>query len=171
MEVNGAGNTEPVAPGESGSESEQVLLERLAARRAELDAREAELAMRADLVAAAEARLEERTQALVVLEARVNAMVEEQQAVEEGDFAGIVAMYEVMKPSEAATIFDDLDMNVLLRVARAIKPRKMSPILAKMNPERAQALTVALALDEIQSEAPALPDVSDLSSLPQIVGQ
>jgi flagellar motility protein MotE (MotC chaperone) len=171
MQVNGGGQIEPLVAEGGGSFTEQQILERLAARRAELDARETELAMRLDLVAAAEAKLEERTQALLALEARVNALVEEQKAVEEGDFAGLIAMYEVMKPSEAAIIFDELDMNVLLRVARGINPRKMSPILAKMEPERAQDLTVALAQDATQPAEPTMPNVGDLSSLPQIVGQ
>ena len=53
--------------------------------------------------------------------------------METGQFAGIVAMYETMKPKDAANIFNELDMEVLLRVAKTMSPRKMAPILAEMD--------------------------------------
>ena len=57
----------------------------------------------------------------------------------------IVAMYENMKPKEAARIFDRLDMRILAEVATTLKPRTMSEILAQMTPESAERLTVELA--------------------------
>jgi len=149
--------------------TEQVLLERLSTRRADLDAYEQELAMRASLVEAAEKRIEERTQTLQALEGQIAALVEERKKMEEGQFAELVAMYSNMKPKDAASIFNDLDMNILVRVAKQITPRKMSPILAAMTTARAQELTVRLAsldggpVEEMSS--------SDLAALPQIVGQ
>jgi flagellar motility protein MotE (MotC chaperone) len=83
-------------------------------------------------------------------------------------------MYEQMKPGEAATIFNDLDMQVLVKVAGGMNPRKMAPILAKMTSVRAQALTLALAAIEPEpTVAVVTPPVGpqDLSALPQIVGQ
>jgi len=74
-----------------------------------------------------------------------------------------------MKAADAATIFDTLDMNVLVRLARRINPRKMAPIMAKMNPDRAQALTIRLA--DGQSEPTIDLQGTDLANLPQIVGQ
>jgi flagellar motility protein MotE (MotC chaperone) len=150
-------------------ESETALLGRLAERRAELDAREAELDMRMALVEAAEKRIEERTAALAALEVRINAMVEEKRTLEEAQFVAVVAMYETMKPKDAAAIFDQLDMQVLLRVSRAMNPRKMAPIMAKMNPGRAQALTAAMAVDRVE---PTIEVGSqDLDALPQIIGE
>jgi flagellar motility protein MotE (MotC chaperone) len=149
--------------------TEQALLERLAARRTELDTYEQELAMRASLVEAAEKRIEERQQTLEVIEAQIATLVEERKEMEEGQFAGIVAMYETMKPKDAATIFNALDIEVLLRVAKMMSPRKMAPILAEMDTMRAQELTVRMAsastdpLDQMAPEA--------LAELPQIVGQ
>jgi flagellar motility protein MotE (MotC chaperone) len=80
-----------------------------------------------------------------------------------------VAMYETMKAKEAATIFNQLDMPVLLRVTRAMNPRKMAPILARMDPMRAKSLTAGLATEEVEPSLDVL--VEDLTSLPQIVGQ
>ncbi len=54
-------------------------------------------------------------------------------------------IYESMKPDDAARIFEDLDMPVLLRVLGRMSERKSAPILAEMNAERAQAVTLELA--------------------------
>jgi hypothetical protein len=60
-------------------------------------------------------------------------------------FMGIITMYEGMKPKEAATVFDRLEMSVLYDIASQIAPRKMSDILGLMQPEAAERLTVELA--------------------------
>jgi flagellar motility protein MotE (MotC chaperone) len=166
MELNSAGVLAPME-GEGGSEAE--LLDRLGERRDSLDAREKELEMRMALVEAAEKRLDERTETLKAIEAKINALVDEKKASENEQFASIVAMYETMKPKEAATIFNQLDMGVLMRVAKAMNPRKMAPVLAKMDPLKAKSLTAGLATEQPE---PALDTpVEDLASLPQIVGQ
>jgi len=166
MEVNSAG---ALVPMEANGGSEVELLGRLSERRDALDAREKELEMRLALVEAAEKRLDERTATLKAVEAKINALVDEKKSAEKEQFAGIVAMYETMKPKEAATIFNQLDMSVLMRVAQAMNPRKMAPILARMDPLKAKSLTSGLAAEEVE---PALDTpVEDLASLPQIVGQ
>ncbi len=166
---DGAGNIVPLADAEGTPASETAILERLAVRRSELDTREAELEMRMALVEAAEKRIEERTAVLEALEARIDAMVDEKRTLEESQFVAVVSMYETMRPKDAAPIFDQLDMSVLLRVARAMNPRKMAPILAKMNPSRAQELTAGLAVDRVEPTIELTGE--DLGALPQIVGQ
>jgi flagellar motility protein MotE (MotC chaperone) len=167
LELNAEGKLAPVTADE-GSATE--LASRLGERRADLDAREKELEMRLALVEAAEKRIEERSAVLKALEAQIGALVEEKKSDEKEQFAGIVAMYETMKPKEAATIFNALDNEVLLRVARAMNPRKMAPILARMDPLKAKSLTTGLARQEAEPTV-APGTVEDLASLPQIVGQ
>jgi flagellar motility protein MotE (MotC chaperone) len=79
-------------------------------------------------------------------------------------------MYENMKPKDAAAIFNELDMPVLLGVAKAMNPRKMAPILARMTPLKAKALTDGIAAADAP-EAPVVAVSQDLTNLPQIVGQ
>lgn len=158
----------PLSSGEA-SLTEQALIERLSTRRTELESFEQELAMRASLVEAAEKRIAERQQTLEAIESQIASLVEQRKAMEEGQFAGIVAMYETMKPKDAANIFNALDIEVLLRVAKMMSPRKMAPILAEMDTNRAQELTVRMAsasVDPLDQMAP-----EDLAALPQIVGQ
>lgn len=166
MEVDSAGVMAPMAV-DAGSEAD--LLGRLGERRDALDSREKELDMRMALVEAAEKRLDERTATLKAIEAKINALVDEKKSAEKEQFTSIVAMYETMKPKEAATIFNQLDMPVLLRVARAMNPRKMAPILARMDPMKAKSLTSGLALEEAEPTLDVAAE--DLNSLPQIVGQ
>jgi flagellar motility protein MotE (MotC chaperone) len=149
--------------------TERALLERLSTRRAELEAYEQELSMRASLVDAAEKRIEERQATLEGIESQIASLVEQRKAMEEGQFAAIVAMYGTMKPKDAAAIFDQLDMEVLVRVAKMMTPRKMAPILAAMNTGRAQELTVRLASAETDPLESMTPE--NLAALPQIVGQ
>lgn len=149
--------------------TEQVLLDRLAARRTELETYEQELSLRASLIDAAEKRANERTSTLEALEAQIATLVEERKRLEEEQFTSIVSMYQTMKPKDAATIFNQLEIDILVRVAKMMSPRKMAPILAAMDTVRAQELTVRLASET--SENPDQMQAADLAALPQIVGQ
>jgi flagellar motility protein MotE (MotC chaperone) len=166
--MDGAGNIVPMGA-ENGSANQNAVIERLGERRTTLDEREQELDMRMSLVEAAEKRLAERTAVLQALEARINSLVDQNKVAEEAQFKGVVAMYETMKPKEAAAILNELDMPTLLRVASAISPRKMAPIMAKMDPVKAKDLTANMAVD--QAEPTVEITGEDLAALPQIVGQ
>jgi flagellar motility protein MotE (MotC chaperone) len=135
----------PLDTGRAQSPAEMAILTRLQERRNELDARAKEIEMRESLLKAAEKRLEGRLAELKDLEARINTAV---QSREEGDaarFKNVVTMYENMKAKDAAKIFDRLDLRILVEVAKEINPRRMSDIMAQMQPDSAQQLTVELA--------------------------
>ncbi|SEP98528.1 Flagellar motility protein MotE, a chaperone for MotC folding [Devosia sp. YR412] len=168
-ELGPDGQPVPINASSSASATEQQLLDRLVARRTELQQYEADLALRASIVDAAEKRIEERATTLEALENQISTLVDQRQEMEAGQFASIVAMYENMRPKDAATIFNNLDMAVLLQVAKTMAPRKMAPILAAMDAPRAQELTVAMANLAEQPPTQMTPD--DLAALPQIVGQ
>lgn len=162
---------EKIAIGSAGGvdDTEKAVLERLGERRTSLEIREQQLQERASLVEAAELRLAERIAGLEAVEQRINALVEEKKALDNAQFAGVVNMYETMKPADAALIFDSLNMDVLLRVARSMNSRKMAPVLAKMETKRATDLTAMLA--EIEPEPQLNAPVDNLADLPQIVGK
>jgi flagellar motility protein MotE (MotC chaperone) len=162
------GNKTPLTGADGKSLTQDVVLQRLSERRAELDKQAAALNMREAIVEAAEKQMQERADALKALEAQIAALSDQKKAAEDGQFVAIVNMYETMKPQEAAAIFNGLDMAVLARVAKAMSPRKMAPILAKMTSARAQELTTRLAAADTQV-ATAVP-AADPNALPQIVG-
>jgi len=172
---NASGNLVPLSDTIKDASSETAINDRLSARRAELDAREKELEMRTTLLDAAEKRIEERSAELKAMEEKISKLVDDNKTAEQQQFVSLVAMYENMKPKDAATIFNQLDMPVLLGVAKAMNPRKMAPILAKMDPLKAKALTDGIAASDTPPETTAdasPPAVTpDLTNLPQIVGQ
>lgn len=124
---------------------ERAILERLHERRTELDSRDRDLDMRENLIKVAEKRLAAHVAELKEVEKRITAAHEARDEDEAKRFKSIVAMYENMKPKDAARIFDRLDMKVLVEVSTQLKPRTMSEIMAAMSAEAAQRLTVELA--------------------------
>ncbi|WP_321502595.1 hypothetical protein [Breoghania sp.] len=127
------------------SRSERVVLERLRQRRKELDEREAHQRLREDLLKAAEQRIESRVSELKQLEARIGVAVDEKKKQEEQEFMNLARMYESMRAKDAARIFDRLELSILVKVARAMKPAKVADVMAKMQPEVAERLTIELA--------------------------
>ena len=59
-----------------------------------------------------------------------------------------------MKPRDAATIFNDLDMPVLLQVVDRMKEAKAAPVLAAMQPDKARDVTAQLARMRTHRDAP-----------------
>jgi flagellar motility protein MotE (MotC chaperone) len=127
------------------SESERTLLLDLRKRSVELDAREAALGAREAVLAAAETRIGQRVTELGVLQKRLEALETARRGHDEANWSGLVKLYETMKPRDAAAIFNDLDMAVLLPVVDRMKETKAALVLAAMLPERARQVTAELA--------------------------
>jgi len=147
--------TGPVEP--PISDSERTLLLDLRGRRAELDAQAAALAAREATLGAAEKRLAGRLDELNALQKRLEALGAERQAHEEANWRGLVKLYETMRPRDAAGIFNDLDLAVLLPVLDRMKEAKAAPVLAAMQPERARQVTAELAQMRTRAVTPAGP--------------
>jgi len=127
------------------SDEEIILLQQLSKRREEIDARAREIEQRSVLLSAAEERIEQKMEELRGLQAAIQEMLIEHDEQEEAQMRSLVKIYENMKPKDAARIFEQLDMIVLLEVVDRMKERKVAPILAKMNPSKAKAVTLELA--------------------------
>jgi flagellar motility protein MotE (MotC chaperone) len=125
--------------------AEVELLQQLAERRAELDRRAAELRQREVVLQAAETRVDEKIAKLAALEKEIGGLVDKQSDEDAARVKSLVKIYETMKPHDAARIFEQLDMPVLLNVVEHMKERNAAPILAGMDPARARAVTLALA--------------------------
>ncbi len=128
------------------SQSEIALLEALSKRRKELDAREAKLNLRFNLLKAAEKRIDDKISKLEKIRDDIELRTVQQKKQQNDRFKKLVSIYEGMKPKEAARIFSSLDSKVVLQVAERIAPRKMSAILAKMEANAAERLTIQLAI-------------------------
>ena len=108
------------------SASERAILERLQARRQELETRAREIEIRESLLKSAEKRIEGKVEELKAVEARISTASGVKSEADAARFKGIITMYEGMKPKDAAKVFDRLEMAVLYEIASQIAPRKMS---------------------------------------------
>lgn len=129
------------------------LLADLRARRTQLATREQALAAREALLHATEARIDERMSQMAALQTRLEQQDAERRAHEAANWAGLVKLYETMKPREAATIFNDLDQQVLLGLLDRMKEAKAALVLGAMSPDRARDATAALAKARARREA------------------
>ncbi len=135
------------------SQSEIELLQNLAARRKEIDQREQEVKQREVLLAAAEKRLEGKIGELKDVQIQIEGLIRKYNAQEETEIKRLVTIYEGMKPKDAARIFDQLDLKILLGIIERMREAKSSPIIAQMTPERAKEITTQIAQ---RREMPAL---------------
>jgi flagellar motility protein MotE (MotC chaperone) len=171
-----AGRKIPLDQPRAASAGERALLERLQERRQELDARARELDLRESMLKAAEKKLERQVAVENAEQAKGGGpdagkggpaggpMAERKEDADKARLKGVVSMYEIMKPKDAAKIFDRLDIKVLIELATQIKPQRMSEIMAQMSAEAAEKLTVELA--SRGADRPVNP-----SALPKIEGR
>ncbi|HEV2563179.1 MAG TPA: hypothetical protein VGT78_13655 [Rhizomicrobium sp.] len=155
---------------ENASAAEVDVLTSLSKRRAELDAREQDLAMRANLIAAAEQRVDGKIDNLKQLQTQIEQLLGQRDAAAQKQLDGLVKTYSSMKPHDAARIFDALNETVLLAVASEMKPDVLGSILAAMQPDAAQKLTVKLAnrLNLPEQTAMAAPAQTAAVALPAL---
>jgi flagellar motility protein MotE (MotC chaperone) len=147
--------------------AERAILERLQQRREEIDTRARELDLRESLIQNAEKRMDSRIDELKGVETRIKTETEQKSESEDARLKSLITIYENMKPRDAAKIFNGLEDSVLVEVAAKINPRTMAEILAQMQADVAQRLTVELASRAQQTPQPG----AGPGDLPKIDGQ
>ena len=135
---------QPAMP-EPVSLTERVLLEKLGARREALKQKSDELELREKMLGEAERKLETGLGDLKQAEDKADTSGKTKADTEKAGLKNLVTMYETMKPKDAARVFDRLGQDVLVPLVLAMNPRKMAEVLAVMQPDAAEKLTVALA--------------------------
>lgn len=131
------------------------LFQDLSERRKALEEKEKQIAAREALLKAGERELDQKFRELTVLKKEIEGLLQQQSDEEQARIKSLVTIYENMKPKEAARVFDTLDMDVLVSIISRMAERKVSPVLAEMNPERARAVTIILAQEK---QLPSMPD-------------
>jgi flagellar motility protein MotE (MotC chaperone) len=127
------------------TQNELDLLQNLSKRREELDQREKDFDLKSSVLAASEKHLSDKIAEMKALEAelkKVLTMYDEKQSMQ---IKSLVKVYENMKPADAANIFNEMQMPILLEVIDKMSERKVAPVLAAMDPKRARDVTQELA--------------------------
>lgn len=137
------------------TEEEIKTLQDLAVRREELDRREREIEIRDALLEAAEKRIDGKITELRGLKGDMESLLTQYDEEKLAKIQSLVKIYENMKPKDAARIFGKLEMEILLEVIGRMREAKVAPILAKMDPAKAQEVTAELAQQSQLSDATA----------------
>ena len=103
------------------SASEVDVVNSLSKRRRELDVRDAQLTIQANMIAATEARVDAKINQLKQLQAQINTLVAQRDDAQKAQIASLVKAYSTMKAKDAARIFDGLPDAVLVPVAHDMK--------------------------------------------------
>jgi flagellar motility protein MotE (MotC chaperone) len=135
----------PVAAPDPASAAERALLEQLRARRTEIEAREQAVVAQEVVLQATERRLARRVEELTALQQRLEALDRSRTEREEAGWRGLVRTYEAMRPRDAAAIFNELEMPVLVEIIDRMGERKAAPVIGAMRAEQARAVTAELA--------------------------
>ena len=124
---------------------EVELLQSLSKRREELDRWENNIQIKESTLDATQKRIDDKIKQIEAMKKQVAMLLAQYNTQEDAKIHSLVKIYENMKPSEAARIFDEIEMPILLLVIDSMAEKKAAPILAAMNPKKAKQLTVELA--------------------------
>lgn len=129
----------------SFTQSEIDLLQRLSERREQLEQRERGLDQREAMLRAAEGRIDRKIAEMKTLEESIQGLLKIHDDQEKQRLDRLVNIYKVMKPKDAARIFDDMELPLIVDIFMLMSERSTAPILAEMTPDKARAVTQELA--------------------------
>jgi flagellar motility protein MotE (MotC chaperone) len=138
-------DSEDAPPKHEFSQVEVDLLQSLAKRRQELDEWAKQIQLKDNMLTAEEQRINSKIDSLQKVKKQVENLLAQYNEQEDAKIRSLVKIYENMKPKDAARIFEELDMPVLLMVVDRMSERKVAPVLAAMSPTKAKDVTVQLA--------------------------
>lgn len=127
------------------SPTELDLLQQLSKRREELETWSKDVSIKESLLADTERRVDQKLAEMQGMRAELTTMLAEYQDLENAKIKSLVKIYETMKPKDAARIFDEVEMPILLLVIDRMKEKNAALVLASMDPKKAKQLTVELA--------------------------
>ncbi|CCG06832.1 MotE family protein [Pararhodospirillum photometricum] len=134
------------------TQSEIDLLQRLSERRAQLEGQAHELDQREAMLRAAEGRIDRKIAEMKSLESSIQTLLREKDAQEQARIDMLVNIYKTMKPKDAAAIFDNMDLPLIVDIFMLMKERSSASILAAMNPAKAREVTSELARKRMPQE-------------------
>ena len=129
------------APGDSTD----ALLAAFQAREARLVAREAQLEGRIQALRVTDAEVTEKLAALAAAEASLTATLALAQTAASDDLARLTAVYENMKPSNAAALFTEMDPAFAAGFLGMMRSDAAAAIMTNLAPPTAYSISVLLA--------------------------
>ena len=126
-------------------ESEKKLLQQLRKRRKEIESYKEEVSTTKETLDSVKQYIDDRLKLLENIQHKVKPYLYDHNQQDDQKIKKLVKIYESMQPKDAAKIFNDLQLEILIEVAINMKESHLAPILAKMQTEKARELTAKLA--------------------------
>lgn len=123
----------------------EALAAALKAREDEVIAKEVALADRKAAIALADAAITKRLQELTSAEDNLKQVLAIADGAAEQDLSRLTAVYEAMKPTDAAAIFAAMDPDFAAGFLGRMQPGSAAAVLAGMTPEQAYAISALIA--------------------------
>ena len=139
---------------------DQRLAEDLQREKAAMDRERLALDAREAATLAASDALDRRMTALEALDHKLSDAVTAHHVQDDSAWSGLVKVYEAMRPDDAATIFNGLEMHTLLQLLARMNERKAALVLGAMQPERARVATQMLAQQRLGEPGELVPSGS-----------
>ncbi len=138
-------NAPPVAMTVACNEPPLAVAQALMARDAEVTARSQALEDRLAALALAEETIALRLAEMQVAEDQLKATLSIADGAAEEDLARLTAVYEVMKPGDAAKIFATMAPEFAAGFLGRMRPEAAAAVMAGMAPDQAYSITVLIA--------------------------
>lgn len=122
-----------------------LLLNDIKERTAMLDKREADLTQRGNELEMAKEDIRKGLAALEAAEKSLRATMALASTAAENDLARLTAVYENMKPKEAAALFEEMDPEFAAGFLARMRPDAAAAILAGLDSEKAYSVSVVMA--------------------------
>lgn len=122
-----------------------ALLQSLREREARVLVQEAKAADREQALALARKEIDAKMAELVSAEEILAATIAQADQAAEKDVAALVAMYESMKPKDAAHLFAEMEPNFAAGFLARMRPESGAAVLAGLEPAKAYTISVILA--------------------------
>lgn len=129
----------------AGCDLPSALAAALAEREARVLAQEAALSDRTAALTLAEDALRGKLEAMAEAEAQLRKTLALADGAAEGDLARLTAVYETMKPKQAAQLFDAMEPDFAAGFLGRMRPAAAAAVLAGMSPDKAYAVSAILA--------------------------
>lgn len=122
-----------------------AMLTDLRAREERLSRREGMIADRSQALNLAKAEIDKKLAALVAAEEKLAATLTLADEAADADVARLVAVYEKMKPKDAASLFSEMDPEFAAGFLARMKPDAAAQVMAGLEPKTAYTISVLLA--------------------------
>lgn len=123
----------------------EPLLQALRAREQAVTLREEEIARRSQALAFADREITRRMEELRAAEEALRATLALADSAAEDDISRLVAVYENMKPKQAAALFEEMDPAFAAGFLARMRPEAAAGVMAGLDPQIAYAISAILA--------------------------